>query len=65
MLPGNNSSKGSPDDLNRLGSFIGAMAQSNADQGADAMRASDLATARALGERVAKAAAAWNSAQLA
>ncbi len=31
LLPGNNSSKGSTSDLNRLGSFIGAMAQSNSD----------------------------------
>lgn len=65
LMPGNNSSKGTPEDLNRLGSYIGAMAQSNADQGADAMRESDLATARELGKRVAKAAVAWNRAALA
>src|SRR5438876_3767274 len=28
LPPGNNSSKGSPEDLNRLGSFLGAMGQS-------------------------------------
>lgn len=65
ILPGNNSSKGSPDDLNRIGSYLGAMAQSNSDQGADAMRDSDLATARELGRRVAAAARAWDRAQLA
>lgn len=54
LMPGNNNSKGSVDDLNRLGSFSGAMAQSNVDQGADAMVESDLATARALGQRVAE-----------
>ncbi|WP_371323401.1 flavodoxin family protein [Dechloromonas sp. ZY10] len=54
LLPGNNSSKGSLDDLNRLGSFAGAMAQANADQGAEAMRESDLKTAAALGRRVAE-----------
>jgi multimeric flavodoxin WrbA len=54
LMPGNNSSKGSVEDLNRIGSYLGAMAQSNADQGADAMQASDLATARHLGERVAR-----------
>lgn len=54
LLPGNNHSQGSPDDLNRLGSFSGAMAQANADQGADAMRESDLRTAAHLGERVAR-----------
>lgn len=54
LPPGNNSSQGSVDDLNRLGSFLGAMAQSNADQGADAMRESDLKTAEHLGRRVAE-----------
>jgi len=55
MLPGNNSSKGSADDLNRLGSFAGAMAQANNDQGPDvAPPEADRKTAAALGERVAK-----------
>ena len=54
LLPGNNSSTGSVNDLNRLGSFMGAMAQANADQGADvAPIESDLRTAEHLGERVA------------
>jgi len=53
LLPGNNSSKGSVEDINRLGSFAGAMAQANADQGAEAMLDSDLKTAAALGRRVA------------
>lgn len=54
LLPGNNSSTGSVNDLNRLGSFLGAMAQANSDQGADvAPIASDLLTAERLGERVA------------
>ncbi len=57
LLPGNNNSQGSVDDLNRLGSFTGAMAQANADQGADGMRESDLKTAEHLGERVATLAA--------
>jgi len=60
MLPGNNSSDGSVDDLNRLGSFAGAMAQSNADQGAEGMLESDLKTAAALGERVARTCARMN-----
>ncbi len=54
LMPGNNSSKGSTDDLNRLGSFSGAMAQANSDQGADAMLPSDLKTAEHLGRRVAE-----------
>ena len=55
LMPGNNSSKGSVDDLNRLGSFSGAMSQSNVDQGADNMLESDLKTAAHLGRRVAEA----------
>lgn len=54
LLPGNNNSKGSVNDLNRLGSFLGAMAQSNADEGADkGPIQSDLDTAAHLGQRVA------------
>jgi multimeric flavodoxin WrbA len=49
------STSSTPDDLNRLGSWLGAMAQSNSDQGpTDAPPASDLATAAALGRRVAE-----------
>lgn len=54
LMPGNNSSKGSAEDLNRLGGFAGAMAQSNNDQGPDiAPPVSDRQTAALLGERVA------------
>ena len=54
LLAGNNSSKGSPEDLNQLGSFIGAMVQANADQGNEGIKASDLRTAEELGKRVAE-----------
>jgi NAD(P)H dehydrogenase (quinone) len=53
LLPGNNSSKGSVNDLNRLGSSTGALTQSNTDQGADAILDSELKTAEHLGRRVA------------
>lgn len=53
LLPGNNSSKGSVNDLNRLGSSTGSLTQSGADQGAEAIPASDLKTAEHLGRRVA------------
>ncbi|WP_137718667.1 flavodoxin family protein [Methylobacillus flagellatus] len=54
LMPGNNHSQGSVNDLNRLGGFLGALAQSNADQGPEhGPIASDLATAEYLGERVA------------
>ena len=52
---GNNSTHGSEQDLNRLGFWLGAAAQSDADQGpALAPPESDLLTAEHLGERVAK-----------
>jgi len=54
LPPGNNSSSGSENDLNRLGIFMGAAAQSNADQSADVVPPeSDLRTAEHLGQRVA------------
>ena len=55
VLPGNNQSTGSEEDLNRLGFFLGAAAQSNTDEGPDlAPPSSDLRTAELLGERVAR-----------
>lgn len=57
LLPGNNNSKGSVNDLNRLGSFLGAMAQANADQGAEGVTEADKKTAAHLGKRVAETAA--------
>jgi len=54
LLPGNNSSKGSNDDLNRLGSSTGLLTQSSVDQGAEAIPASDLRTAEHFGRRVAQ-----------
>lgn len=56
LLPGNNSSKGSISDLNRLGSSSGAMAQANSDQGKEGMQESDLKTMFHLGQRVAQVA---------
>lgn len=62
LLPGNNNSKGSIEDLNRLGASLGAMAQSNVDQGADVVPPrSDLDTARFLGRRVGQCALRWNA----
>jgi len=56
LPPANNSSTGSDEDLNRLGFWLGAAAQSNTDQGPDsAPPEADLATARHLGQRVATA----------
>ncbi len=61
MLPGNNMSTASITDLNRLGSFMGAMTQSNVDQGPDLVPpANDHETAALLGQRVAELAKRFN-----
>jgi multimeric flavodoxin WrbA len=65
MAPGYNHSKGSPEDLNRTGASLGLMAQANADQGNEGIGWSELATARALGKRVAEAALRWKAVPLA
>lgn len=60
QMPGNNSSAGSVDDMNRLGASLGAMAQSNVDAAPDVAPASaDLATAREFGAHVARCALRW------
>jgi NAD(P)H dehydrogenase (quinone) len=63
LMPGNNSTKGSVEDFNRLGASIGATAQSPVDAGPDVgPLPSDRRTAEHLGRRVAEAARQWNSA---
>ncbi|WP_407837048.1 flavodoxin family protein [Streptomyces sp. DSM 116496] len=52
LKPGWNSSTGSENDLNRLGFFDGATAQSNSDQGPEFVHKADIATAEHLGSRV-------------
>lgn len=60
LYPGWHTSGGSAEELNRLGSWVGAMAQSNSDAGPEqAPPASDLATAEHLGRRVAVLAQQW------
>lgn len=55
LPPANCASTGSEKDLNRLGFWLGAGAQSNTDEGpATAPPEADLATARHLGRRVAE-----------
>lgn len=61
---GNDASYKSEANLNRLGCYLGAMSQSNSDQGIEGMLDSDLATARSLGHRVARAARAWDRGEL-
>lgn len=45
------------DDINRMGSFLGPMAQTPADAAPDEMSSGDLETARLYGARVADIAA--------
>ncbi|SOB89036.1 flavodoxin family protein [Streptomyces sp. 1331.2] len=59
-MPGNNWSGGSRDDVNRLGSWLGLMSQSHADQGPEqAGSRGDLITARRYGERIARLTQRW------
>jgi multimeric flavodoxin WrbA len=53
------------DDLNRMGSYIGPMAQSDADAAPDEMSEGDLETARLYGVRVAEMASRFAAAQMA
>ena len=53
LMPGFNSSKGSIEDLNRVGSYSGLMVQANSDQGVEGIAASDFKTAESYGARVA------------
>lgn len=64
LKPGNSSSTGSSSDLNRLGSWLGAMAQCNVDESPDvALIDSDLRTAAHLGQRVAEVTRQFNQNQ--
>lgn len=62
LLPGTASGKTGPEDINRLGSFLGAMAQSeNAPASRSNPPAGDHLTVRHLGHRVAQAARRWKA----
>jgi NAD(P)H dehydrogenase (quinone) len=59
--PGNNWSGGSVNDNNRLGSWLGAMGQSNGDEPVDATPSlGDLLTAERLGRRLANVTGHWH-----
>ncbi|MEU5052895.1 flavodoxin family protein [Streptomyces sp. NPDC021096] len=53
-MPGWNSSTASENDINRLGFFLGAGAQTNNDQGPEGVHKADIATAELLGRRIAE-----------
>lgn len=64
MPPGWNSSTGSINDLNRLGSSLGLMTQANTDQDPDiAPPVADLTTAEHFGCRIAELATRWSAAR--
>ncbi|MGO9984789.1 MAG: flavodoxin family protein [Rhodomicrobium sp.] len=64
MMPGFNKKGSTPEDLNRVGSYLGLMTQSNIDEGPDtAPIASDRRTAELFGRRVAEAAIRWSNAK--
>jgi NAD(P)H dehydrogenase (quinone) len=59
-FPGWTSNRESAEDVNRLASFLGLMAQSNSDQGPDlAPPASDRTTAERFGRRISQIAHRW------
>lgn len=62
LLPGWNTSTGSEHDLNRLGIALGAGAQANNDEGPESVTKADRETARHLGARVTRVAAALRAA---
>lgn len=63
MFPGYNKKDSTPEDLNRVGSFLGLMTQANMDEGPDvAPPASDRKTAELFGARIAHVARRWKAA---
>ncbi|MEW1862640.1 flavodoxin family protein [Streptomyces sp. NPDC088194] len=64
LHPGWNTSQASENDLNRLGFHLGAAAQTNVDQGAEAVHKADIATAAHLGRRVARTATVFRAGRL-
>lgn len=61
MMPGFNKKGSTPEDLNRVGAYLGLMTQSNIDEGPDtAPLPSDRKTAELFGRRVAEAAIRWS-----
>ncbi|MET8013455.1 flavodoxin family protein [Streptomyces sp. NPDC005271] len=61
LQPGWNASTASENDLNRFGFFLGAAAQTNADQGAEGVHKADIETAAHLGRRVAETARTYRA----
>jgi NAD(P)H dehydrogenase (quinone) len=61
LMPGYNRKGTTPEDINRVGSFLGLMTQSNVDEAPDVVPpAADRKTAELFGQRVAEVAARWS-----
>jgi hypothetical protein len=61
-MPGFNKKGSTVEDLNRVGSYLGLMTQSNIDEGPDtAPISSDRKTAELFGRRVAELALRWRA----
>lgn len=65
LVAGWNSTAASPEDLNRLGFWLGAGAQTNTDLPPNAMSEADIRTCTQLGERVAQVAQQLRSGRMA
>jgi NAD(P)H dehydrogenase (quinone) len=64
MMPGYNRKGSTPEDINRVGSFLGLMTQSNVDEGPDVVPpAADRKTAELFGKRIAEVAVRWRAAK--
>ncbi|MEU6556434.1 flavodoxin family protein [Streptomyces sp. NPDC046915] len=61
LLPGWGSTTGSENDINRLGYFLGAGAQTPTDTGPEGVHKADIATAETLGARVARVASIFKA----
>ncbi|MFJ8028219.1 flavodoxin family protein [Streptomyces sp. NPDC096311] len=61
LLPGWGSTTGSEHDINRLGYFLGAGAQTPTDTGPEGVHKADITTAEALGARVARVASIFEA----
>jgi NAD(P)H dehydrogenase (quinone) len=60
LMPGYNRKGTTPEDINRVGSFLGLMTQSNVDEGPDTVPPlSDRKTAELFGRRIAEVAVRW------
>jgi NAD(P)H dehydrogenase (quinone) len=62
LMPGYNAKGSTPEDINRVGSYLGLITQANVNEGPDvAPPAADRKTAELFGKRIAELAVRWSS----